>query len=157
MATDLDNLLERLNLMQKAVVTNSDAVPVSFYAQEGTPYWTNRIVDFTLQEDSEQLQIITYTIEMLLVLGSVTEGFKNEAERRIHTWLPTVLLYFGQRRQLKRTVADAPLTNLYPQGSLITGGRADYNLQNTGIGTLQFGISFTIDVPMYQSTDQVIY
>ena len=94
---------------------------------------------------------------MLLVFDSVTSGFENEAERKIHTWLPTVLLYFGQRRQLKRDDNDAPLTNLYPQGSLITGGRADYNLQNTGIGTNQFGVSFTIDVPMYQSTDQLIY
>jgi hypothetical protein len=154
--TDLTNMLSRLVEMQKAAYSGSDAVPVSFYAQEATPYWTTRIDSALIEEESENLQIITYSINMRLVLASVTEGWDNEAEKLIATWLPTILLYFGQRRQLKRTSADTSPLNLDPRGSLITSANADYSMQNSGVGVTQFGIDFTIEVPMTQQTDQVI-
>lgn len=155
--TDLDNMLARLVEMQQAAYPGSDAVPVSFYAQESTPYWTNRIDSAVVEEDSENIQIITYSINMRLVLASINEGWENEAEKLIASWLPTILLYFGKRRQLKRTSADSSVVNTHPKGSLITAANADYNMQNSGIGVTQFGIDFTIEVPMYQLTDQVIF
>lgn len=157
MTTHLDDLLARLVLMQQDVVPNSDAVPVFFYAQESPVYWVNRIGGYTVELESESIQIITYTITMRLILAVVTEGFEQEAERLIHAWLPVVLRYFGQRRQLKRTSADAPLAYLHPRGALITGGAADYDLQTSGIGATMFGIDFTLEVPMFQDTDPVIF
>jgi len=155
--TDLTNMLSRLVEMQKAAYPGSDAVPIAFYAQEATPYWTNRIDSALVEENSENLQVITYSINMRLVLAPVNEGWENEAEKLIATYLPTILLYFGQRRQLKRTSADTAVASLDPRGSLITSVNADYNMQNSGIGVTQFGIDFTIEVPMYQQTDQVIF
>lgn len=158
MATDLENMLIRVALMQEAIVTNSDAVPVSAYAQEGTPYWTNQIVGFeTTETESEQLQIITYRITMTLVLAVVTEGFGQEAEKLVQAWLPVILLYFGQRRQLRRTNTDTRVVNLYPRGAYITAGQADYGIAKSGVGQPMFGIDFNLEVPMYLQTPQLVF
>lgn len=157
MTTPLEDMLARVVLMQQAAMPGSDAVTVSFYTQEQAPYWTNRVDGFAVELDSEQEQIITYTITMTLNLSATTEGYEQEAERLIHAWLPAILQYFGQRRQLKRTSADPAVPYLHPRGSFITGGKANYGVQQSGIGQTMFGIDFTLDVPMWQNTDQLIF
>lgn len=157
MPNDLEAMITRLTEMQEAVVTGSDAPGVSFYAQEQPKYWLTHIDGFTVELESENLQIITYRLTMTLVLASVTEGFKLEAERTIQTWTPVVLQYFGRRRQLKRTSADTAVTGLSPKGALITGGKANYGIVVSGIGQAMFGADFNIEVPMVQDTDQVIF
>ncbi len=157
MTTHLEDLLARLVLMQQAAMPGSDAVTVSLYSQESTPYWTNHVDGFAVELASEQQQIITYTITMTQVLSTTTEGYEQEAERQIHAWLPVILQYFGQRRQLKRTSADAAVPYLHPRGAFITGGKADYGITISGIGQTMFGISYTLDVPMWQDTNQVIF
>lgn len=157
MTTPLDDLLARLVDMQKAVVTGSDSVPAFIYTQETLPFWVNRVGAYRVIDTAMDLQTVVYSITMRLSLGYVTQGFNQEAEQMIHTWLPTVLLYFGQRRQLKRTSADSAVPFLNAEGGLITGGTADYNLQISGIGQSCFGIDFNIDVPMDLFTDQLIF
>lgn len=157
MANDLEAMLTRLTDMQKAVYSGSDAVAVSYYAQEGTPYWTNTITGGTIELESEQLEVVTYSITMRLVLAVVTEGVNNQAELSLQTQLPVILAYFGQRRQLKRTVADAAVTGLDPRGAQITGFQVRDDIQNSGIGALMFGLDFNIEVPMIIATDQLIF
>jgi len=157
MTTQLDDLLARLVLMQKDAVTGSDSVVAFFYAQESPIFWVNRLVNVSVELESEQLQTNTYTIVMRLVLAKVTQGFEQEAEQMIHTWLPAVLQYFAARRQLKRTVDDAAVSYLDPRGAVITEAVPQYNLQQSGTGATLFGVDFSIEVPMYMATDQVIY
>ena len=157
MANELEAMLTRLTDMQKAVLSGSDAVSVSFYAQEGTPYWTNTIIGGSIELESEQLEVVTYTVNMRLVLAVVTEGINNQAELGLQTQLPVILAYFGQRRQLKRTVADAALIGLDPRGAQITSFQVRDDIQNSGIGANMFGIDFNIEVPMIISTDQVVF
>lgn len=157
MSTDLSAMLDRLVLMQKAVMPGSDAVPVSFYSQEGLPFWTNKIDSVVIELDSQDIQVLTYRIRMRQVLAFVTEGWDQEAEGYIATWLPTVTLYFGQRRQLRRTSADSDVINLDPRGALLTDVNAvDGDMQNSGIGANQFGLDYYIEVPMIQNTDQLV-
>ena len=153
----LPAVLQRLCDMEKAVYPGSDAVPVHFYAQEATPYWTNRFDGFTITDTSIDYQSAIYRITATLVLASVTEGYDQQAETMIQTWLPVVLLYFGQRRQLKRTVADAALDFLGADGASITGGQADYGIPASTAGQSMFGIDFTFEIPMDLPTDQVIF
>ena len=157
MKTQLDDLLARLVLMRKDAVTGSDSVVAFFYAQESPIFWVNRLVNVSVELESEQLQTNTYTIVMRLVLAKVTQGFEQEAEQMIHTWLPAVLQYFAARRQLKRTVDDAAVSYLDPRGAVITEAVPQYNLQQSGTGATLFGVDFSIEVPMYMATDQVIY
>lgn len=155
--TALDTMLARLTDLQKDVVSGADAVPVSFYAQEQTRYWTNTVTGFSVELESEAQQIITYRVTMRLILATTTEGFGTEAEQKMHLWLPTILQYFGRRRQLKRTSADAAVPFLHPRGAFITDGQVRDDIENSGIGQSMFGLDFNIEVPMWQDTEQVIF
>lgn len=155
--SELDSMLVRLTDMQEDVVAGADAVPVSFYAQEQPVYWTNKITSGTLERETQDIDVITYRITMRLVLALVTEGFNTDAEQKLHLWLPAILAYFARRRQLKRTSADSAVSYLHPRGAAITDFQVRDDIQNSGIGQLMFGIDFTIEVPMYQTTEQLIY
>lgn len=155
-SSELDAVLARLVEMQEDVIL-SDAVPVSFYVQEGTYYWTNSINGFSVELVSEELEVVTYEITMRFILATTTEGFGTEAEQKMHKVLPLILKYFSQRRQLKRSSSDSAVAYLYPRGAVITGGQVRDDIQNSGIGQSMFGIDFTIEVPMYQQTEQVIF
>lgn len=157
MTTELEAMLTRLTDMQKACVTGADAVPVSFYAQENTPYWTNRVMDVLVSFEGQTIQNETYSIAMQLILTNVTEGYEKQAELMIQAQLPVILLYFGQRRQLKRTSADAALSGLRPQGAIIKRARINYNLINSGTGQKMFGIDILLEVPMTQAVEQAVY
>lgn len=157
MPNDLENMVSRLVQMEMAAVPGSDAVGVGFYIQEGTRYWTNTITGFTVELESEQLEIVTYLITARLVVSATTEGINNEAELSLQTLLPVILSYFGQRRQLKRTSADTLVSGLDPRGAQITGGQVRDDIQNSGIGVNMFGLDIQVEVPMIISTDQVIF
>jgi hypothetical protein len=155
--TPLDTLIERLALLEQAVVPGSDAALTGTYTQEGTPYWTNTVTGWTTETVSEDLQVITYRITMELVLGATTEGYEQQAERQVQKWIPTITQYFGKRRNLKRTSADAGVRYLDSRGAQITDGRVNYNLGQSGIGQSMFGIAFNIEVPMDQDTEQAVF
>ena len=157
MATDLETMLIRLTDMQKACIANSDAVTVAFYAQEAPIYWTNRVMSVNVTFESEQIQDETYSIAMQVVLANVTEGYETQAEKLVQKWLPVILEYFGKRRQLKRTNADAALLGLRPRGAIIKQARVNYNLVNSGNGQKMFGIDILLEIPMYQAVEQAVY
>ena len=160
--SEYSDALDRLCLLEKDVFSTTqytglvDAVPVSVYTQEALPYWTNDTTGFRVELESQSVQIIRYQLLMTLVLSPVRSGFEDEAEEQILTYLPLVLQYMGQRRQMRRNQLDAAVDFLYPEGMLITGGRAERR-SVSGIGQIMNIIEFDAEIPMYQNTDQVVF
>ena len=154
--SDLDDALARLCEMQKDVISGSDAVPFAFYAQEATRWWTNDITTFMVEEVAETLQRITYTIRMTYHGSEATEGFEGQAEQQVQSLVPTVLQYFGKRRQMKRTNDDPPVANLDPRGVVITGGTVNRRLSD-GAGQRQFGIDFDLELPIFADMEQSVF
>lgn len=157
MPGDLELVFQRLADMCEDVLAASDAVPVSAYTQESGPYWIIKIDAFNIETESENLEIITWQLSLELILATNTEGWDQEAEKRLQAIIPTVLQYFGRRRQLKRNISDPGLTGLYPRGAQITAGQTNNGSLASGIGQGMITVSFSIDVPMYLETDQVVY
>lgn len=155
--SDLDDMLARLVDMEKDVVSGSDGVPVTFYTQEALPYWTNAVGTFSVEQLAQDLQLISYQVKATLVLAKATEGFGTEAEEKAHALLPVILLYFGQRRTMKRNNTDPDVVNLYPRGLSVTGGAISDNIPSSGVGDTMFGCEVQLDIPMYQSIDQVVF
>ena len=158
---ELELLLERLVLMEKASTVETygkeiDAVPVSFYVQE-PPFWKNTLTGFLITLNSEALQYCLYQITATLVVSKVSSGFEQQAEQAMHEVLPVVNLYFGKRRQLRRTRDDSRLVGLDPRGAIITGGQVDYNAAISESGGTVFAVDFRFEVPMMESVEQVFF
>jgi hypothetical protein len=129
-----------------------DAVPVSVYSQE-PPYWVNLLTALDVQLNSQDQQIVTYHITGTLVLAKITQGFEQEAEKLIQLVIPPVLIYFGKRRQMRRTVSDSPLVELDPRGLWISSGQPDYSIPGSGVGATNFGMGFNYEIPVVEETE----
>ena len=154
--TAFDDMLLRLCDMEKVAIPGSDAVPGEVYTQEAPNYWTNAVGDFQVQADSEELAIVVYGITMTYYGAEITEGYEMQPERSVQTLIHPVVQYFLQRRQLKRTSADAPLSYLHPSGAMINNGRVRRDLMS-GAGQQRVGLEFVLQVPLYMDTNQLVF
>lgn len=160
--SQLDDALTRLCLLEKDAFTGTefegiiDAQPVASYVQEGLPYWVNDLTGFTIEIESQSIQIIHYLLTMVLTLAPYQSGFEQQSELLANLYVPLITQYFGQRRQLKRTFADPAVDFLYPRGMYILRGRIKKEPRG-GIGQLNVILEFDADLPMYQNVDQDVF
>lgn len=152
---DLKAIMERLTLMEKEAVntlTSGKVDAKSFfpYQQEVLPYFTNRLLRFTIEagEDGlgEDVIIDRYQIEIHYVAAHLTEGYEGEAPDKIYEIIPAMLDYFSKHELLSTSTLD-PIDFVDPEGAQLTDG--SYNaFTNSGIGPTQIGPKFTLDLPL---------
>lgn len=159
---DLTDIMNRLPYLQQAALAaigqKCDAVSYWPHQQESFPYWTNRIDSMTIETDmADDIDIHRYQITMALVVGHLLEGYKGEPTERAYLWIPAVLDYFRQHRNLTdgaeyRAAPDF----LYdePGGATITGiPNGTRPIQNAGVEGAQIAVLFTLDVPLVWRID----
>lgn len=152
---DLNEALLRLAAMQKEAITGSDAVPYWPYEQERAPYWWNRINGLTVETElAGDVNIDRYSIEMGLVIGHLTEGYKGQNYTRVAEYIVSVLTYFDEHPYLGTVSGDyrdSELRYIWMEdgGAIITGvpGGAR-TITNSGIGTTQIYLGFILDLPL---------
>lgn len=125
-----------------------DAVAYGFYTQESFPYWTNRVLSFREESDSQEFFIYTYRIQMRFIRGWVTEGEDGGIETRLYTDIPNIANYLAARIRLQSATYQSPLTDLAPKGFYITDMTALPSLQSDGIGQQAIGAEFIGEMPL---------
>lgn len=155
MATDIENIKERLVELQKEVlaaapfsIPDANAQPVGYWVSEIMPYWTTRSADAEIELDGQDYDVRTYRFVMQLTTGYVTEDYDTLAERKLDIYAPYILDYFAQRRWLATQTHPTTLDNLDPRGSFITQVRFFPDPRQSGTGGQVFGLAFLIEVPI---------
>lgn len=148
--------LDRIVASQKEIITGCDAYPVYFWTQEAFPYWTNRLGTTTHELDSQIEHIFNYTVTMRLVIGHLSEGYKQELEDKLYTtYIPDTFAYFSQRIQLQNLTFTGQMVDLDPRGVFIRHCTGLAIFDNTGIGVQQVGAEFTLELPIKTQLFQV--
>lgn len=152
---DLDEALARLAAMQKEAITGCDAAPYWPYEQEKAPYFWNRINGLTVEKDLSADWIIDrYSIEMGLVVGHLTQGYRGQNYTKVAEYITSVLTYFDAHPMLDTVSGDyidSELDYLWPEdgGAFITGiPQGTRSASNAGIGTTQIYLGFILDLPL---------
>lgn len=154
---DLDDIMHRLPVLQRAALAaigvECDAVRFWPHQQESFPYWTNRIDSMSIETDiADDIDVHRYQITMSLVMGHLLEGYKGEPTERAYVWIPAVLNYFRQHRDLVDGAEySAAPDDLWDEqgGAVITGiPNGTRPIQNAGIEGAQIAVLFTLDVPL---------
>lgn len=91
--------------------TTVEARPYFWYTGERFPYFTNRIATGTMDQNSEDVDVITQDIIARLVIGHLTSGYKGERDAELNIWLPHMLEYFSEREWLQSSTYPAKLAN----------------------------------------------
>lgn len=158
----LGDVMARLAAMQsEAIVLRGDgisqhgidAVPYWPYQQEITPYFWNRINSMETEDISGDITIDRYSIEMGLVCGHFTEGYRGELPALVYSeWIPSVLRYFRAQRWLntREGIYKTRARWLFNGEEVgITGiPQGHRTVNNAGVETPQHYIGFILSVPL---------
>src|SRR5260221_1813144 len=148
MTTISADLLDRIGLMQQEAITFSDARFGAYQTQSTPSYWTTRIERVVLTVPSADIQARGYYARMRYIVDNLTANYENGAlERNAANALDTVLDFFAARRGLTCTAASDRLTYFDPIGTDITQANIAYGVVNTGSGSNQLVLDFTIECP----------
>ena len=150
---DMQNLLLRVAALEKeglsSISVTCDAKPFFIFQQETFPYWTNRIPPFTIEPDSENIDVYTFDIIARLVVDHRTAGYRGEPEALLYRCIPTMIGYFNARELLQSAAYLAePLDLIQARVTAVEGLRI---YETSGLSALQVGTEFTITctVPVY--------
>ena len=154
----IQDALKRVAAMEKeslATITGSkvDAVNYWPYQQESFPYFVNRLGETTYDFMAYSPDITVYPIRIMatLVVDHLTAGYKGEKADLTYQYLVAVEDYFREHYDL--TTAS---TGLYPnppdylmevEGEIIRSHSGLVSIESTGIGVIQLGVVFTLELP----------
>ena len=129
LATVVSNLLTRVIALEPLAVTDASYASkrwVDFHSD--VPYWCNRLASISAPRGPEDLPEYDVTIQMRLVLtyqaGVVREdALDGNAQEKAWTYIPTVLRYFEDNRDLTPLVLDEDEKPLFSQLTHIDASR----------------------------------
>jgi len=124
-----------------------DAVPFYFHAQEGFPYWINRMGNFTLDVEpddwGEEMDTVVVETTARLVLGHLTADYKGINDANLQLWVAHMIEYFNEHENLRTTTTyTSSLDHLIR--SRCTGGIGFGVFENKAVGVQQMGAEFNL-------------
>jgi len=143
--------VERVMEMQRRCIPESKtAVPYALYVQNSLPYWTNTPGEMPQPEGPADVTAFTITVAMRLVIDHVTSGYQGTNQKLVWLYLPAVLRYFRQYRDLIDQPGLAYVPYLAPKGCQITAprGLSLFVTGETDATPKQLGLEFPLTVPL---------
>jgi hypothetical protein len=129
----------------------ADAVPYFPYQQEAAPYFSNRITNHEVTYESDDIVTDTFTITMRLVIGHLEEGYDGELASDMYEYIPAVIAFFDSNPFLTSTNYPAELDYIEPEDVTITVSSGINAFLNSGVGSIQIGTEFTLEVPLLRA------
>lgn len=150
MALDYAGILNRFVVLEEEGLLAAstppatvDAKPYFWFAPERFPYFTNRISTWTLDQNSEDVDVITQDFTVRLVIGHLTGGYTGERSDELNVWLPHMLEYFSEREWLQSATYPTKLAN-FTRARLVTGPGYTIFVNSTVGSVVQIGTEFTV-------------
>lgn len=153
----LNDALARLVAVEKEAITGCDAVPYFLHNQENFPYFVNRVVSDSIEQDSEEYDVRTYTVLARLYAGYVTQDYVGNLETQVYDWIVACENRFNDQDDLRPFLTSAAYPNaldgMHDLGMRCTDTQVIVT-QNAGIGVggnaaLIMAVEFTLEIPFH--------
>lgn len=132
--------IEAMGALTPAVAV--DAKPYFWHVQESFPYFVNRLSDFGIEGDSEDLDTENPPIIMRLVLGHLTGSYEGENDAKLLTYIPQIIKHFNERELLQSAAFPTPIPDL--ERARVTNCTGYRQWVHSGVGGMQVGAEFTL-------------
>ncbi len=104
---DLDNYLERITAIQKAIITDAQAAKYPLPSSP-VPYWLNVFLPSRIRPNTDnQSSMITFVLRMILVRTSKENMFQPEWEVQIGADMTEVVWNFMTNNDYRRLIVGA--------------------------------------------------
>jgi hypothetical protein len=142
----LNDTLTRLVAMEEEAVSGSDAADYAVHWQDGFPYWTNRITDYSPGEVlADQSQRI-YTVDIFYFHGYITEDAPGKVEEGILSVLPTIQTFFEEHPGLESALFPTALRYLDPQQTRLLASPVVADMGAGTAGTKVLGTQIRLQI-----------
>lgn len=161
MALDYAGVLNRLVVIGPAALLAGSrppntvhAKPYFWHVSEQFPYFTNRAAPWTLDENSEDIDVIQQDFVMRLVIGHLASGYNGERDEEFNLWLPQLMEYVSEREWLQSPAYPTKPVNL--TRARLVNGTGYTAFRNSAVGnTVQIGTELTIRCEFDHDIQQV--
>lgn len=107
----VDEAMDRVVAMQELVIDHAQAKKIDWQYDYSSLYWRNTILPFAPQASDNRDFAFRVPISAVLVAGDVQHGYEGTLQSVIMwTWVPRVLAYFTNQRDLKYERQAPPMT-----------------------------------------------
>lgn len=151
---DLYHLLERCAALESEALSRLDpsvqaqAFPYTVVNNDVYPYFTNSLPPMEIASDSEDIDEYTLRLPARLLVGHVNGGAKGEYEKALYTYVPQLVHYFNERETLQS--ASFPTRAAVNFARVVSvSGLTRFSQSGTGADDGQMGVSFTIEINLY--------
>jgi hypothetical protein len=158
MSSYLSDAMDRIVAMQKEALNTLtggkvDAVTYWPYQQNDYPYFINRLGALSLDNEyGEDIDGYIHVVLMRLVVGHITEGYKGETPANMYDYIPAVQAFFRNNPMLTSTANPTAPDYLFYEARIISHTGFVVFSQG-GIGQLQVGCEFTLQLPYLREID----
>lgn len=143
--------MERLVAIEIETIPTADAVPYALHNQDGL-YFTNQIGEITIGSDSEDLDAYTVTVNVLLIAGNKTEGYRGELEITLQEHVGSVIEAFNSRQTLRSAAYNTDMDFLIEARCNLARGLVVTD--NSGTGAEQIAAVFTLTCQFQEPLEQ---
>lgn len=157
---DFNALMDRVAALEKEAMAalstpvTADATDFFYHTQGSYPFFVNRLGALAVpeDEDSEDFDVYDVDVVMRLVIGHMTQGYADEPENSLQTYVPQVVKYFNERELLQSATYTDALDGLIR--ARVTACRGLVVFQQTGTGDMQVGTEFTLSCRFEEEIEQ---
>lgn len=143
--------MARLVAVEKEIIPTADAVPYALHHQDGL-YFTNQLDAVTIESNSQDFDVYTVVVNVLLVAGNKTQGYHGELEVTLQGYIGTVIATFNSRETLRSAAYNTDMN--YLRWVRCAPVRPLVVTDNSGTGDEQIAAVFTLtcefEVPLEQ-------
>lgn len=118
------------------------------------PYFTFSLPPMEIAGDSEDLDEYTLRLPGRLLVGHVKGGAHGEYEGKLDMYVPQLVHYFNEREQLQSKEYRTRAAGVNYARVVNVSGLTRFSLSGTGMDDGQMGVSFTIEINLYNEICQ---
>lgn len=160
---DLYHIVERCGALASEALSRLDpgiqaqAFPYTVVANDVYPFFTFSLPPMEIGADSQDIDTYVLRVPGRLIVGHKEGGAIGEYERKLYTYVPQLVHYFNEREMLQSETDENPFeTRANIQYARITGvsGLTQFNLSGVGTEAGQMGVTFTVEINLYNEICQ---
>lgn len=117
---DIPNYLTRIRQIQQVIVPKSATMLTPSSGAGNYPYWLTMANSVTQTKVNEATNVLTISVDMLLIRGGALDGYDGQVEMAIMQDLANTVSYFKRHTNLCTTEYPSIQNYFYPDSATIT-------------------------------------
>jgi len=121
--TSPGDVLDRLKVIEEAIIADSFAADFLSYVQDGTPYWTNQLSLVGGGDYGTEMFQTEWQVTVRLFTGNIGQRYDGELEQDTWNYVYNFITHLVKNKRFELPIQSlGPLDDIDPQGLTLSRG-----------------------------------